>query len=63
MKSTRKIPVIGDGTWTTIIPFALITSCFALWGFANDITTPLVKAFSKILRCYQRYRPPNNGKL
>ena len=50
MKSTRKIPVIGDGTWVTIIPFALITSCFALWGFANDITTPLVKAFSKIFR-------------
>ena len=50
MKSTRKIPVIGDGTWATIIPFALITSCFALWGFANDITTPLVKAFSKIFR-------------
>ena len=47
MKSTRKIPIIGDGTWTAVIPFALITSCFALWGFANDITTPLVKAFSK----------------
>ncbi len=50
MKSTQKIPVIGDGSWTAIIPFALITSCFALWGFANDITTPLVKAFSKIFR-------------
>lgn len=50
MKSTRKIPIIGDGTWTAVIPFALITSCFALWGFANDITTPLVKAFSKIFR-------------
>ncbi len=32
-----------------IIPFILITSCFALWGFANDITNPMVKAFSKIL--------------
>jgi FHS family L-fucose permease-like MFS transporter len=30
------------------IPFALITSCFALWGFANDVTNPMVKAFSKI---------------
>ncbi|MBQ7442304.1 MAG: L-fucose:H+ symporter permease [Bacteroidaceae bacterium] len=29
-------------------PFMLITSCFALWGFANDITNPMVKAFSKI---------------
>lgn len=33
-----------------IIPFVLITSCFALWGFANDITNPMVKAFSKIFR-------------
>lgn len=33
-----------------IIPFILITLCFALWGFANDITNPMVKAFSKIFR-------------
>lgn len=33
-----------------LIPFILITSCFALWGFANDITNPMVKAFSKIFR-------------
>ena len=50
MKDSRKIPVVGDGTWAAIIPFALITSCFALWGFANDVTTPLVKSFSKIFR-------------
>ena len=50
MKNTKKIPVVGDGSWAAIIPFVLITSCFALWGFANDITTPLVKAFSKIFR-------------
>jgi len=31
-----------------LIPFILITSCFAFWGFANDITNPMVKAFSKI---------------
>lgn len=31
-----------------VIPFILITSCFAFWGFANDITNPMVKAFSKI---------------
>lgn len=35
---------------TYIVPFILITSCFALWGFANDITNPMVKAFSKIFR-------------
>ena len=33
-----------------LMPFVLITSCFALWGFANDITNPMVKAFSKIFR-------------
>lgn len=32
-----------------LFPFILITSCFALWGFANDVTNPMVKAFSKIL--------------
>ena len=31
-----------------VVPFILITTCFALWGFANDITNPMVKAFSKI---------------
>jgi len=31
-----------------LIPFILITSCFAFWGFANDITNPMVKAFAKI---------------
>lgn len=33
-----------------VLPFALVTLCFALWGFANDITNPMVKAFSKIFR-------------
>ena len=33
-----------------LIPFIIITSCFALWGFANDITNPMVKSFSKIFR-------------
>ena len=33
-----------------LIPFVLITACFALWGFANDVTNPMVKAFSKIFR-------------
>ncbi len=33
---------------TPILPFILTTSLFALWGFANDITNPLVKAFGTI---------------
>lgn len=32
-----------------LVPFVLITVLFPLWGFANDITNPMVKAFSKIL--------------
>lgn len=32
-----------------IFPFALVTSLFALWGFANDITNPMVAAFKNIL--------------
>lgn len=31
-----------------IYPFALVTSLFALWGFANDVTNPLVKAFKDL---------------
>ena len=33
-----------------LLPFVLVTLCFALWGFANDVTNPMVKAFSKIFR-------------
>ncbi len=32
-----------------IIPFILITSLFALWGFANDITNPMVAAFQTVM--------------
>ncbi|GIM55089.1 L-fucose:H+ symporter permease [Capnocytophaga cynodegmi] len=32
-----------------IIPFVLITSLFALWGFANDITNPMVAAFQTVM--------------
>lgn len=32
-----------------IVPFILITSLFALWGFANDITNPMVAAFQTIM--------------
>lgn len=42
--------LLKSGGVSYLIPFILITSCFALWGFANDITNPMVKAFSKIFR-------------
>ena len=31
-----------------VLPFILVTSLFALWGFANDVTNPLVKAFKDV---------------
>ncbi|MCF0191356.1 MAG: L-fucose:H+ symporter permease [Marinilabiliaceae bacterium] len=40
MKATNK----------SAITFAAVTICFALWGFANDVTNPMVEAFSKIFR-------------
>lgn len=49
MKNTRQSLLHKDGI-SYLVPFILITSCFALWGFANDITNPMVKAFSKIFR-------------
>lgn len=49
--SCKKVePILSKDGINYIIPFILITSCFALWGFANDITNPMVKAFSKIFR-------------
>jgi FHS family L-fucose permease-like MFS transporter len=32
-----------------LVPFIIITSLFALWGFANDITNPMVAAFRTIM--------------
>jgi FHS family L-fucose permease-like MFS transporter len=32
-----------------LVSFVLITSLFALWGFANDITNPMVAAFKTIM--------------
>ncbi len=32
-----------------LLPFILITALFALWGFANDITNPMVAAFQTVM--------------
>ena len=32
-----------------LVPFVTITSLFALWGFANDITNPMVAAFQTLM--------------
>ena len=46
MKMTDNIPVVSK---KVLIPFVLVTSLFALWGFANAVTDPLVQAFKKVL--------------
>ncbi len=46
----KKESILSKDGVSFVLPFILITSCFALWGFANDITNPMVKAFSKIFR-------------
>lgn len=44
-KSTQPAKLIGAGM---LLPFILVALLFPLWGFANDITNPLVKAFRDI---------------
>jgi FHS family L-fucose permease-like MFS transporter len=46
MINDKKIPVVSK---ETLIPFILVTSLFALWGFANSVTDPMVQAFKKVL--------------
>ena len=46
MNSNERVPVVSK---EVLVPFILITSLFALWGFANDITNPMVAAFSSIM--------------
>ena len=45
MKDPKRIVVEKN----IILPFILITSLFALWGFANDITNPMVAAFGTVM--------------
>lgn len=49
-QNNKKNGILHFNGISFVVPFILITSCFALWGFANDITNPMVKAFSKIFR-------------
>lgn len=48
--NNAKDSLLRQGATNYLVPFILITFCFALWGFANDITNPMVKSFSKIFR-------------
>ncbi|SNR51239.1 MFS transporter, FHS family, L-fucose permease [Lutibacter agarilyticus] len=46
MPNKTKVPVVPK---QLIGSFILITSLFALWGFANAVTDPMVQAFKKVL--------------
>ena len=48
-RNKSRLLVTREGV-SYVLPFIVVTCCFALWGFANDITNPMVKAFSKIFR-------------
>ena len=42
----KNIPVVRKDL---LFPFIIITSIFALWGIANDLTNPMVSAFKKVM--------------
>ncbi len=44
--TVRKAPIVEK---KYLVPFILITALFALWGFANDITNPMVAAFQTVM--------------
>jgi FHS family L-fucose permease-like MFS transporter len=46
MSKTLSKPVVRK---ELVFPFIIITSLFALWGIANDLTNPMVSAFKKVM--------------
>jgi len=46
MQQIIKKPIVSK---EYLVPFILITSLFALWGIANDLTNPMVSAFKKVM--------------
>ena len=46
MNTSNTPPVVPK---KLLLPFILVTSLFALWGFANAVTDPMVQAFKKVL--------------
>ena len=45
MENTKQ-PIVSK---KILLSFILITSLFALWGIANDLTNPMVSAFKKVM--------------
>lgn len=46
MSKHKNIPIVRR---EMLFPFVIITSLFALWGIANDLTNPMVSAFKKVM--------------
>ncbi|MEP5339457.1 MAG: L-fucose:H+ symporter permease [Algibacter sp.] len=46
MSNEPKVPIVSK---KLLFPFIIITSLFALWGIANDLTNPMVSAFKKVM--------------
>ena len=46
MSNKISIPIVRK---ELLFPFIIITSLFALWGIANDLTNPMVSAFKKVM--------------
>lgn len=46
MNLSKKIPVVSK---EYVFQFIIITILFALWGIANDLTTPMVSTFKKVM--------------
>ena len=46
MRNKITIPIVKK---ELLFPFIIITSLFALWGIANDLTNPMVSAFKKVM--------------
>ena len=46
MRNKISIPIVKK---QLLFPFIIITSLFALWGIANDLTNPMVSAFKKVM--------------
>ena len=48
--TTKKDGLFSKDGISFLLPFIMITTCFAMWGFANDVTNPMVKSYSTIFQ-------------
>ena len=46
---SQKSSIFRHNGVSYVVPIIVITSLFALWGFANDITNPMVAAFQTVM--------------